>query len=191
MKYNPNIHRRQSIRLRGYDYTNPGAYLITLCVQDRELLLGEIKDREMVLSTFGKIAQNHWQRIPRFFPHTDLDEYQIMPNHLHGIIIIKKRAGTTAARQNSSRSGNETLGSQPSDESFSTGTVPGSIGAIVQNYCSVTTRKINEIRQQPGSKFWQWDYYDHIIRGPKEFQRIRQYIRDNPANWNQDRYFKE
>ena len=130
--YNPNIHHRRSIRLPGYDYTNPGAYFITICVQDRACLLGEVTNKVMWLSAFGKMAKNQWERLSEFFKH---------------------------------------------------------IAAIIQNYCSVTSTKINVIRQTPGVNFWQYNYHDHIIRNEKAFQRIRKYILDNPANWEDDIYF--
>jgi hypothetical protein len=82
------MHHRRSIRLKGYDYTQAGAYFLTLCTHNRECLFGDVVDGEMVLNKFGKIADYQWHQIPRFFPNTVLDEFIAMPNHFHGITMI-------------------------------------------------------------------------------------------------------
>ena len=88
MKYDPENHHRRSIRLKGYDYSLPGGYYVTLVAQNRECLFGDIENGKMVLNGYGKIIEYYWQKIPQHFKHIKLDVYQIMPNHLHGIIII-------------------------------------------------------------------------------------------------------
>ena len=88
MKYNPDKHHRRSIRLQGYDYSQRGAYFITLCTKNREHLFGEILNGEIQLNEFGKITQQCWLEIPNHFPHVQLDKYIIMPNHIHGIIVL-------------------------------------------------------------------------------------------------------
>jgi putative transposase len=88
MKYNPKIHHRQSIRLRGYDYSQPGAYFITLCTQNRECNLGEIMNGEMKFTVRGFIIDEFWSKIPDHFPNVELEEFVVMPNHVHGIIVI-------------------------------------------------------------------------------------------------------
>src|SRR2546426_8450329 len=88
MKYNPNIHHRRSIRLSGYDYSGAGAYYITICCHDRKHFFGKIVDRKMVLNGFGKIAEQQWNKLPEHFTNIELDEFQIMPNHIHLIIVI-------------------------------------------------------------------------------------------------------
>jgi len=93
MKYNPQIHHRRSIRLKGHDYAQAGDYYITLCVKDRECLLGEIVRNEMKLSMIGKIVRECWEEIPMHFPNATLDEYIIMPNHIHGIIVLSDQVG--------------------------------------------------------------------------------------------------
>ena len=87
MKYNPQIHHRKSIRLRGYDYSQAGAYFITICVKDRECLFGEINDGEMTLNDAGKMIDKWWQKIPEKFPDIELHEYVVMPNHFHAIVV--------------------------------------------------------------------------------------------------------
>ncbi len=117
MKYNPDKHHRRSIRLQGYDYSQPGIYFITLCTQNRERLFGEILNGEMRLNEFGKIAHQCWLEIPNHFPHVQLDEFVIMPDHIHGIIVLNDIAGaknfSPLLQQNitSFRSPSKTIGS--------------------------------------------------------------------------------
>jgi REP element-mobilizing transposase RayT len=89
MKFNPYIHRRRSIQLKDYDYSPAGAYFVTVCVQDKECMLGKITEERTKLSSIGKIVQELWWEIPNHFNHAELDEFIVMPNHAHGIIIIK------------------------------------------------------------------------------------------------------
>ena len=93
MQYNPDKHHRRSIRLQGYDYSQPGIYFITICTKNHECLFGEILNGEMRLNDFGKIAHQCWLEIPNHFPHIQLDEFVIMPDHIHGIIILNDIVG--------------------------------------------------------------------------------------------------
>ena len=95
MPYNPKIHHRRSVRLRGYDYAKEGMYFVTICVQNRACLLGEIRDKVMILSPYGEIAHREWEKLPSRWPHIELGEFQIMPNHIHGILVIHHPPGTT------------------------------------------------------------------------------------------------
>ena len=97
MAYNPNIHHRKSIRLKGYDYSQAGLYFITICVQDRKCLFGKIVDDEMILNDYGTIAYQQWQELPERFTNMELDVFQIMPNHMHGIIVLTEFVGATLA----------------------------------------------------------------------------------------------
>ncbi|MBN2411513.1 transposase [candidate division KSB1 bacterium] len=209
MKNNPENHRRRSIRLKGYDYTRPGGYYVTLVTQNRECLFGDIKNGKMVLNVFGKIVDYYWQNIPRNFKHTRLGVFQIMPNHLHGIIIIKdfprgamhsrneivyfKNYSIRNASPQRTYSDDENLYLKNNSIKNTTpqrtrphGTQPGSLGAILQNFQSVTTRKINHIRKTPGQRLWQRNYWEHIIRDEKDFDRIYEYIINNPLQWESD-----
>jgi REP element-mobilizing transposase RayT len=158
-RYDPNKHHRRSIRLRQYDYTQPGAYFVTLVTHGRELTFDD--------SVLCRVAETMWQRIPRHFPFVELDECVVMPNHVHGILVI--------VDQNAN---NDTPPSGPAS---------GSLGAIVGNFKSVTARRINRIRKTPGTPVWQRNYYERVIRNERELNAIRQYIRDNPAHWAEDR----
>jgi len=96
--YDPQRHHRRSIRLRGYDYTQPGAYYVTIVTQERECLFGEVVDGKMRLNRAGQVARREWERLPCRFPHIRLDAFIVMPNHIHGIIIIDHAGRGTARR---------------------------------------------------------------------------------------------
>ena len=200
MPYNPNIHHRHSIRLKGYDYTQQGAYFVTICTHQRNCLFGEIVDGEMKLNTNGEIARGSWLSIPRHFQNVELDEFVIMPNHLHGIILIVNNAevefseveGEALAISNDQNQQN--LSRQCFAPTVNTGetikingTKPQSLAAIIQNYKSVSTRQINRINKAQGSVIWQRNYYEHIIRDEEALNNIRQYIFNNPINWVEDK----
>ena len=184
MTYDPNRHHRQSIRLRGYDYTQTGAYFVTIVIQNREHLLGEIVNRVMRLNDYGRMVLEEWNKLPTRFPHVTLDASAIMPNHLHGIIMIGDH------RKGEASAGRTALPGQgrPADASslHPIGTTPGSLGAIIQNFKSTSSRRVNALRDTPGAKLWQRNYYERIIRHDRELNAIRQYIIDNPMNWESD-----
>jgi len=174
MKYDPAKHHRRSIRLQGYDYATPGAYFVTLCIQNRECLLGEIRaEGELHLNDAGRMATECWSAIPTHFPHATMDTFIVMPNHIHGVIILGVGAKHSRSPANASP--------LPAN-----GTQPGSLAALVQNFKSVSTRKINAQRAIPGIPVWQRNYYEHIIRNDDDLRRIRQYIANNPARWALD-----
>ena len=145
-KFDPAIHHRQSTRLKGYDYSQPGAYFITICTHKRELLF-ESESAQNLLKTF-------WEKLPAKFPTVQLDEFVMMPNHIHGIIMI-------------------------------------TVGDIVDWYKTMTTNAyIDAVKNNQwarfNKKFWQRNYYEHIIRDENDLNRIRQYIIDNPIKWDED-----
>ncbi|MBC7263420.1 MAG: transposase [Chloroflexi bacterium] len=175
MMCNPAEHRRRSIRLRGYDYSQAGAYFVTICTQNRECLFGTIADGKMVLNPLGEIAAVCWNAIPVHFRDVELDEYVVMPNHIHGIIVILDRADYrrgTACRA-------------PTMERFGR-PLSGSLATIVRSFKSAATKRINEWRCTPGAVVWQRNYYEHIIRNEREWDAIREYIYLNPTQWDQD-----
>jgi len=186
-KYNPLKHHRRSIRLKGYDYSAPGAYFITVCVHNRECALGEIVDGEMRLNEAGEIVVACWQAIPAHFVHVGLDLFVVMPNHLHGIIVLEAYAmggkGEASAVEQAGISGVLAADASPLRMD---GTPPGSIPAIVQNFKSVSSRRLNALRATPGAHFWQRNYYEHIVRNEAGLARIRTYIQNNPARWARD-----
>ena len=193
MPYDRTKHHRRSIRLPGYDYTSPGAYFVTLCVERGQCLLGQVVDGEMRLNEWGQVASHYWKRIPLHSDHVQLDAWVVMPNHMHGIIVISGRGGASLA--SASSTGNLTTGETPLSAPGAPGDAPplrqpalqsGSLGAIIGNYKSVSTRRINRLRGTPGTPFWQRNYWEHIIRHDQSLDRIREYIGDNPARWLED-----
>ena len=194
-KYNPTLHHRRSIRLKGYDYSQAGLYFVTICCQDRICRFGKIENGEMVLNDLGKIAYNEWEKLPERYPNMFLDVFQIMPNHIHGIIALGDDVGATLAVALN----NDTVaqiahenraGASPAP---TTVTVP-TVGAIVGAYKSLVTYKCLEIYKLRGEymrKLLQRDYWEHIIRNEQSYQRIANYIVDNPENWENDKFYTE
>ncbi len=183
MTFNPDIHHRRSIRLKNYDYSQAGVYFVTICAFQRECLFGEIIQGEMHLNTMGLKVVECWQRLADHFPHLSLDESVIMPNHFHGIVHI---GGDKPGFGSSPANPGETLDSSLHLPLLQ-GTVAGSLGAIVQNFKSVSTRKINVLRQNRGCPLWQRNYYERVIRNETELARAREYIANNPIKWELDK----
>ena len=153
MRYDPDEHHRRSIRLKGHDYAEPGACFVTLCARDRACLFGDVVNDEMRLNDAGEIARRCWEDVPHHFPLVELDAFIIMPNHVHGIIAIRCRGEASAniihAAKTASKSDASPLRQHPN------GTQPGSLPAIVQNFKSISTRRINAARVAPGTPVWQ------------------------------------
>lgn len=166
MKFDPQKHHRRSIRLKGYDYSQSGAYFITLVTYRRECLFGNIVDGEMRLSSMGRIADEHWRAIPEHFPQMELGAYVIMPNHVHGVIVI------------------QSVGATHWFAPTANGPKRGSIGAIIGAYKMSVTRRIQKELNSTG--IWQRNYYEHIIRNDEEHNRIHLYIEANIDNWAMD-----
>ena len=201
MTYNPDIHHRHSIRLKDYDYSQAGAYFVTICSWQREYLFGEIVNCEMVLNDMGRVVESVWCQLPEHFTNIHLDEYMIMPNHFHGILHINEFVGVVGvvgvvgAKQGSSAlpafdlCGN--LGKAGEALALPLhhlrGSASGSLCSIVQNFKSVSTRKINRLRNNPGCPVWQRNYYERVIRNEDELSRAREYIVNNPMKWELDK----
>jgi REP element-mobilizing transposase RayT len=173
IRFDPDKHHRRSVRLRGYDYSSMGAYFITLCVHNQNCLLGEIADGIMQLSPLGAIVRSEWITTGQIRPRIQVDVFVVMPNHFHGILVIDNDCRGTLQRA-------------PTVEQFGHPT-SDSIPTIVRLYKSVTTKRINLLRETPGAAFWQRNYYEHIIRDDAELGRIREYIEANPSCWAEDR----
>jgi putative transposase len=174
MNFNQQKLHRRSIRLKGFDYTQPGAYFITIVTSQRDEIYGEISNGEMRLNQFGEIVRTEWLKTVDIRSNVELrkDEFVIMPNHLHGIIwIVDKRGGAT--RRVAPTKGSRILEA-------------GSIGAIMAQFKSITAKRINDLRGTPGIPVWQRNYFEHIIRDEIEFGTIRNYIQDNPLKWQED-----
>lgn len=163
-------YRVESPRLRDYDYTLPGWYFVTMCTRDRMHDFGHVNDGYALLSKVGRVAHDTYTRIPQQFCNAHIDEFVVMPNHIHGIICILRRDVI-----NHVSTGNTIQDITPM------GT--GALGEIVRWYKGRVTyygRRIDP------TFAWQRSYYDHIIRNTEDLERIRHYIRTNPENWERD-----
>jgi len=180
--------RRRSIRLPGYDYSQPGAYFITVCTHRRALLFGRIKETEMLLHRIGTIVAQCWQRIPQHFPTVGLDQWIVMPNHLHGILIISD-VGVSDDAVGARHASPLPAGHAPPLQSVQLDRPTPrnlTVATIIGSFKSAATKHVNAARRSPGAPVWQRNYYEHIIRTPAEFEKTRKYIYDNPMLWDDD-----
>ena len=217
MTFDPQKHHRRSIRLKGYDYTQPGAYFITVVTHDRECLFGEIVDGEMRLNEFGEIVRAEWFKTAVVRPYVMLypDEFVMMPNHTHGIIWIVDVGATRRVAPSPvapppvapspvapSPVAPSPIAPSPVAPSLDStplvhatihprGPMAGSVGAIIGQFKSITTKRINTLRNIPGQPVWQRNYYERIIRDERALNAIRRYILNNPANWTKDADYME
>ncbi len=174
-------HQRRSIRLKGYDYAQAGAYFITLCTQDRVSLFGEVVEGEMRLNDAGRTVEWTWQDLPNHLPQVTLDAFVVMPKHVHGIIIISDDLGTDSLGMGIVGADIVGAGSEPAPAKRY------ALPEIVRQLKTFSARRINQLRLTHGTPVWQRNYYEHIIRNEESLHRIRQYIADNPAQWAFDR----
>jgi len=185
MKYNSAIHHRRSIRLKGYDYTQPGAYFVTFCTYQRDEIFGEVINGEMKLSPLGEIVLQEWFRSAEIRKEIRLfeDEFVVMPNHGHGIVWI---VGADGVRPNMERAHVMRPNTQNQDaHRASLWRAPRSLGSFIAGFKAlVTSRAGQELNM---TRIWQRNYYDHIIRNDRELNNIRWYILNNPLNWQLDR----
>jgi putative transposase len=174
MAFNPAIHHRHSIRLPGYDYTQPGAYFITICVVDRYCLFGEIINGKTKLNTYGNIVFEKWEWLAVQYPYIKLDGFIVMPNHFHGILWIRNDSG---------RGGSRTAPTKNPEKIKP-------VGRLIGAFKTVSTKEINIRRNTPGACVWQRDFYDHIGRDEKDVFYIRRHIRENPLHWVSDEKYQ-
>jgi REP element-mobilizing transposase RayT len=201
MPYDRQKHHRRSIRLKGYDYAQAGAYFVTLVSYQRENYFGEVVDGKVQLSPLGEIIREEWFRSTEIRKEIRLneDEFVIMPNHIHGIvwIVAVERAGADSIRPNDEANvGAHGMrpGGMRSKELLPTDIHPRSaiparavksLGSFIAGFKSSVTRRARQ--EFDFEDVWQRNYYDHIIRSEPEFQQIWMYIDANPLNWEVDR----
>jgi len=162
-------HNRRSIRLRSYNYAQAGKYFVTICIHDRrQRLFGDVANGKMIENDHGNIVRNCWDDLSVRYSHIQLDEFAIMPNHIHGIIVIRDAA-------NCDRAPTKTVKPRPI-----------TLGNIVAYFKYQSTKQINSIRQHGIEKVWQRNYFEHVIRNEESLFVIRNYIRDNPIKWDLD-----
>ena len=211
MKSNPGKYHRRSVRLQGYDYSQAGAYFVTICVQHHHYLYGKIMNFKMRLNTAGEMVYRLWNQLPNKYPHIELDEFIVMPNHLHGIIMIHENGGgndacwggyiarrgdgdgndgcrgeVTSPLHSSDQSPDQSP-ERPSEQSPPHPNSHPSLGQMIAYFKYQSTKQLNELRGTPGIKLWQRNYYEHIIRDENELNRIRKYIAENPLHWDSDK----
>ena len=180
MPYDPQIHRRRSIRMPEYDYTKPGAYFFTSCVKNRAMLFGTVVGNEMRLNASGEHVWSVWRDLPNHFEHVALDAFVVMPNHIHGIIWLKDNVTVDVIPADSQAI---PIVDSPGESS----TRRARFGVIVGALKSFSARRVNAGRQTRGAPLWQRDYHEHVIRNEESLNRIRRYISENPARWAFDR----
>lgn len=155
------LPKRKRNRLSGYDYSDDGLYFVTICTQERENLFGEVVDQKMKLNDVGRMIENMWVKLPFKFPRLELEEYVVMPDHFHGIIIVNGREDPAPT-----------------------------LGQIIAYFKYQTTKQYNSVgagSSRPQiKKLWQRNYYEHIIRDEDDLDRIRYYIQQNPTNWGKE-----
>lgn len=199
-------YRIQSARMKRWDYGSDGCYFITICTKNRIHYFGQVINGEMVLSNIGRIVKKFWYEIPNHFTRVVLDQYIVMPNHIHGIVVITtpNRSGLNnfygsnggfisndsvgpgiTAVSGGSMVSQPTQPTQPTQKRPLTGRHnkqwhPGTVGVIINQYKRICTIQARKICPNFG---WQPRFHDHIIRNKGELMRIRRYIAANPANW--------
>jgi len=196
-RYNPKIHHRRSIRLKGYDYSQAGLYFITICCQDRARLFGQIINGNMQLNDAGKMANQCWLEIPTHFPDVILHEHIIMPNHVHGIVEFAVGANNYSPNDDDADIGANGGANNysPNDDDADIGAKDFSplrspsktIGSVVRGFKIGVTKWMRQ--NTDIHNVWQRNYYEHIIRNEQSFQTISDYIINNPAKWNDDKFY--
>ena len=166
---------RKKLRLENYDYQSPGAYFVTICTQGHLSTLGKIVDQNVELTWKGEIVQDLWVEISQHFSYVKLDEFVVMPNHLHGILWIVEQNDSIPSKRKNPNSVNPQT---------------GSLSVIVRSFKSAVTRKVNQTSHTPGSGFWQRSFHDHILRDDQDLDQHRTYIMENPIRWELDKYYK-
>ena len=218
MTYNPDIHHRRSIRLKGYDYSQAGMYFVTICVQNGECIFGDIVDGKMILNAAGQMIENEWINMKIKYPYVQLHEYVVMPNHFHGIIEICQTVGAGSARPDENANDIGVGSARPDENANDIGVGSArpdenandiGVGFACPDYCPderagkprpyVPTlgNMVGYFKYQTTKqinlphKLWQRDMYEHIIRNWEDYIRIYDYILNNPAQWNLDKLYKQ
>ncbi len=177
-----NKYRIESARLKGYDYSAPGEYFVTICTKGMVEWFGRVESGEMILNEIGEIVADEWVRTPTIRPNVELDNWVVMPNHVHGIVILKSLVETqcTASLQR------PTTPSQPQKQNHNTfGPQRMNLASIVRGFKAATTKQIRELGKTDFA--WEPRYYDHIVRNDEDLNRIQDYIRNNPVKWDREK----
>ena len=184
MHFNPDIHKRKSLRLKNYDYSSEGLYFITISLKDKLCFFGEIKNDKMNLFESGKMVEKYWLELEQDFDNIKLHNFVVMPNHFHGIIEITKQMNNSIDRVNTRFT--------PTGGKFEYN--KNSISAIIQAFKSKTTNQyiklVYDKKAEPfNKKLWQKDFYENIIRNEKSYLEIYEYIENNVLKWQEDKFY--
>jgi REP element-mobilizing transposase RayT len=163
MQHKPPIGRpeRRWVRLREYDYSTPGAYFVTICADGRRCIFGSSEDASIRLTSWGAMARTEWERLGKRWSNVSIDEFVVMPNHIHGLVLI-----------------------------IDNGERAPKLGSIVNAFKGDVVKRVRDVSGNSSMALWQRSYYDHIVRDQDELDRIREYIRNNPAQWAEDEYYR-
>jgi hypothetical protein len=184
-------HHRRSTRLKGYDYSQAGAYFVTLCTFQMKPLFGSIVDGDMHLSEIGRIVEREWLRTPQIRRNVVLGVHAILPNHIHGILFIQDHSFEMGAALDPAL---QKVGASPRDvgePSQALRSTAQTLGAIMRGFKGASTKQINLSRQTIGAPVWHRNYHDHVIRNDADMQRIWEYIMNNVQRWAEDRFHRE
>ena len=176
MPFDPARHRRRSIRLRGYDYSLAGAYFVTICTQRRARLFGRVINGEMMLSEAGRMVVATWNGLPEHYYNVELDAFIVMPEHVHGIVVLNAGVAVVGAAVAVVGAGFKPA---PTATAAAHRHRHG-LSEIIRAFKTFSARRINSFRNLPGHAVWQRNYYEHIIRNAAALNRIRRYIENNP-----------
>ena len=163
---NSDKNHRRLVRLRGYDYTQAGAYFVTICAHNQVGMFGDVLHGEMRLNLYGQAVVECWNDLRNHYPYVRLDAFVVMPNHMHGILELIDDVGT---------------GLKPAP------TQRHPLSEIVRGLKTFSSRRINQLRHSPGVPVWQRNYYEHVVRNESDLDAIRNYILDNPSKWTDDK----
>ena len=185
-KYDPNKHHRRSIRLKGYDYSQLGAYYVTIVVHHRECLFGEVVNGEMKLNRYGEIVQAEWLELPKRLELVVLGSFMVMPNHFHGILFFYDDMGTTRLGLSKMAFDKYALADGMNESFPPRGPKPKSLGAIMAQFKSRVTKRLWKFPALKETPIWQRNYWEHIIRNEQDLKNKSDYIESNPMLWDED-----
>lgn len=184
MELYKNKYRIESIRLKNWDYSNSGYYFVTICTKNQEHFFGEINNNEMILSDIGKIIYDEWYKSAEIRPNILLDEFIIMPNHIHGIIIINNNEKNIFVNNDVNVETHSYASLQPTINENK----QNNLSNIIRGFKSSSTKLIHI--SGCNNFLWQPRFYEHIIKDETALKNIRQYIINNPSNWKNNIEYK-
>lgn len=183
MEFEIKLPRRKNIRAKGYDYSQSGAYFVTICSRDKSFSFGEVIHNRVELNPIGEIVRNTWVNLPNRFARVVLDEFIVMPNHFHGILAL---VGAGLAPPGLKIGTISPPGTNPNEKSPKSNKGSDSLSAVIGTFKSMSTIEVNRHLHHKGQPLWQRNYYEHIIRNGEDMQNIQRYIMENPLNWLSD-----